>query len=210
MRATDFEDRYQTMLHLSVVAISFLTYLFDPDDIVWAFVRHQSQPRLLERVLFAVATLLIGAGAALRTWARVYSAPSMAGGRSVSRHSPYRHLRYPGQLGNLLFTTGLAFLAPLWGFVLLIVGEAILVFRLIQREKALHRLAPPLAATSEGSPSAAGSTTWGRALRLESGKWGLFATMIVFTVLLEDRVAEVLAIASVLLWFALNHGSFRA
>ena len=35
-------------------------------------------------------------------------------------------------------------------------------------------------------------------------KWGLFFTMIVFTVTLVDRVAEILAGATVVIWITLN------
>jgi len=45
---------------------------------------------------------------------------------------------------------------------------------------------------------------WKRAFRQESAKWGLFPTMLIFTVLLVDRVAEILALASLLLWLLLN------
>lgn len=44
MKATDFEYRHQTLFHLLVVAVSFLTYSIDRDDIVWALVRARLQP----------------------------------------------------------------------------------------------------------------------------------------------------------------------
>ncbi len=52
MRATDFEYRHQTLVHLLIVAISFLTYLIDRDDIVWALVRGQPHQKFLERLPF--------------------------------------------------------------------------------------------------------------------------------------------------------------
>jgi hypothetical protein len=67
MSATGFEVRHQTLLHLLIVSLAFLTYLFTPDDVVWAFVKHSTHTRLLERSLFAVATLLIGTGAGICT-----------------------------------------------------------------------------------------------------------------------------------------------
>jgi hypothetical protein len=41
-------------------------------------------------------------------------------------------------------------------------------------------------------------------------KWGLFLTMIVFTITLKDRIAEILAGVSVLLWIILNIHSEKA
>jgi hypothetical protein len=53
-------------------------------------------------------------------------------------------------------------------------------------------------------PTKGDAPNWKRAFRQESAKWGLFLTMIVFTVLLVDRIAEILALASLLLWLLLN------
>ena len=38
IRATDFEYRHQTLLHLFVVGVAFLAYAFQRDDIVWVLV----------------------------------------------------------------------------------------------------------------------------------------------------------------------------
>jgi hypothetical protein len=202
MKATDFEYRHRAALHLSLVTFAFLTYAIDPDDIVWALVRDHPNPRLLERLLFAVATLLIGAGAALRTWARAQGKypPS-----SSPLARPNHAIRYPEHVGNLLFSIGLASLAPLWGFMLLIAGESILVLRLIRFEQSAQTYPAAQVQTdaySRGSNN--DSPVWRNAFRRESGKWGLFLTMIVFTLLLRDRIAEILAGASFLLWLVLN------
>jgi protein-S-isoprenylcysteine O-methyltransferase Ste14 len=213
MKATDFEYRHQTLMHLLIVAVSFLTYLTDRDDVVWALVREQSHPRLLERLFFALATLLIGIATALRTWARAYPESSVPGnGPPVLRDGPYGYLRYPQELGNLLFAIGLGFLAPLSGFVVLVAGEAILVFRLIQREterKTYAEDAGPNVTQPLPHRSLLELPMWGKAFRQESAKWGLFLTMIVFTLLLRDQVAEVLAVASFLVWAVLNCGSLH-
>jgi protein-S-isoprenylcysteine O-methyltransferase Ste14 len=211
VRATDFEYRHQTLLHLLIVAISFLTYLFDRDDIVWALVRGQAHPRFLERLLFALATLFIGVSTVVRTWAGAYPWPPDPGfPPPFRRDGPYRYLRNPRQLANILFAIGLASLAPLWGFAFLIAGEAILALRLIEREKEANDaesvgLAAPIAAPPhvvQRSPPRL--PVWGKAFRQESAKWGLLLTMIVFTSLLKDRVAEVLVVASFMVWIVLN------
>lgn len=59
MKATDFEHRHQTFVHLAIVAAAFATYLFDRDDIVSRFVKDTSTPHLLERIAFFVATVLV-------------------------------------------------------------------------------------------------------------------------------------------------------
>ena len=49
--ATDFELRHETLLHLLLVLLAFLSYLLVLDDFVWAFVKDWSHPHLLERGL---------------------------------------------------------------------------------------------------------------------------------------------------------------
>jgi hypothetical protein len=39
MKATEFEYRHQTSIHLVIVTIVFLTYWIDRDDILWSFVQ---------------------------------------------------------------------------------------------------------------------------------------------------------------------------
>jgi hypothetical protein len=193
-KATQFEFRHQLLVHLCVVVAAWLTYLFDPVDIVWAFVGHRPNARALERLFFAFATVLIGAGAALRTWASAYDSSKRQNGSL--RHHP----NYARYAGSLLFTVGLASLVPLPGFIILVGGESILVLRLILLERS-----PDAAPVSGPAPVPSLSS----ALCLESAKWGIFVAMIAFTMLLVDRVADVLILASLGLWLALNYGSLR-
>jgi len=68
--ATKFEYRHPVLLRALIIGAAFLTYLFDRDDIVWRFVKGSPAHRELERALFFVATLFVGAGAGICTWAR--------------------------------------------------------------------------------------------------------------------------------------------
>jgi hypothetical protein len=203
MIATDFEYRHRAWLHLAVVSLAFLTYVVDRDDVVWALVKGHGEARLLERAAFTLATLLIGAATALRTWSQAQllseRSESVAGKKGV-----LLHLRYPLQVGSLLFAIGLGFLAPLPGFIFLVTAEAILAIRLIARQKAADR-----ASSSQPTlrPATSATAVWRNALRLESGKWGLFFTMIVFTLLLNDRLAELLGAISFVLAMVLNYKS---
>jgi len=142
MRATDFEVRHQTLLHMVMVGLAFLTYAIAPDDIVWLFVKDAPHYHLLERSLFAMATLLIGVAAAICTWTRAYPEPDFSGASApVACDGPYRYLRYPRYLGTLFYAVGLGSLAPLPGFIILVAGDALLVFRLIRRTDALKSAA---------------------------------------------------------------------
>jgi hypothetical protein len=178
MKATSFEYRHQTLTHQLVVLAAFLTYLIDPDDIVWRFVRDTSAPRLWERTLFIVATMLIASGAILTTRARALPATRVL---SWIR---------PCYLGEILYASGLGSLLPLPGFVILVAGESLRIFRLIRRENNQPPLQP--------------ACTWPRAFRKEAVKWGILLSMIAFAIALKDRVADVLVALSFLIGLLLN------
>jgi len=203
MKATAFEYRHQTLVHQFVVAAAFLTYFVDREDIVWRFVKDSSAPRGFERFFFIVATVFIVVGAAICTCARVYRRSESAIGMES-----YRHLHRSRYFGDLLYAIGLASLVPLWGFIILVAGETLRVFRLIQREDARTRnlLLPTLPTASPLIHPAAQEfhSGWGRAFRQETVKWGLFLTMVVFVITRKDRLAEVLAAASFLIGLLLN------
>ena len=178
MKASNFEYRHQTLTHQFIVLAAFLTYLIDPDDIVWRLVRDTSTPHLWERVLFILATILIAAGAALSTWARTVSVVPVA-------------LRFrPCYLGELVYAVGLGSLLPLPGFVILVAGESLRIFRLIRREQDQSHPPPVIG--------------WGRAFRKEAVKWAIFLSMIAFVITLKDRVADVLVALSFLIGLLLN------
>jgi hypothetical protein len=181
MKATNFEYRHQTLAHQLIVLLAFLTYLIDPDDIVWRFVRDTSSPRLWERALFILATTLIAAGAALSTWARAIPTT-----RPILPRSRIR----PCYLGELLYAIGLGSLLPLPGFVILVAGESLRIFRLIRRENGQSPHLP--------------ASTWGRAFRKEAIKWGILVSMIAFVITLKDRVADVLVASSFLVGLLIN------
>jgi hypothetical protein len=176
MKATDFEYRHQTLLHLLLVGLAVSTYFVTRDDIVWAAVRRHGNSAFLEQLVFGVGTLLLLGCAMVETWAEAHG-----------------RLRSPLLLSRLLFALVVGLLLPLPGTIVLLGGEGLLVFRLFQR----HRDSPRVSAQRTGPQ-------WGQAFRRAISKWGLTASMIVFTVTLRDGIAEIGAAVSVLLWLALN------
>jgi hypothetical protein len=178
MIATDLEYRYPLAFHLALVAAAFLTYLFDPVDVVWRFVGGSASPRLLERTAFGVATVVMLAGAALctRAW---------TSGAHRARH-----------LGSFLFIIGIATLAPLAGFILLVVGEGLRILRLEARER--------LEISRGNAPVPARLRLWPDAVIREAMKWLLVLTMVVFVATTSDRAAEYLAAGSVVLGTAIR------
>src|SRR5215472_5207047 len=173
MQVTDFEYRHPTLVHQLIVGAAFLTYLLQPDDIVWWFVKDRPSPHVPERILFMAATLLIGIGAAICTRARV-----LQGQRRRHYH-----------LGEFLYAIGLGSLAPLSGFVVLVLGEGIRILRLLKRDGVSPKFSP------------------GTAISEEAVKWCVLVSMIVFVIMLRDRVIEILLAVSFVVGLVLN---FRA
>jgi hypothetical protein len=199
MQATEFEYRHQALVHQFIVCSAFLTYFIDRDDIIWRFVKDSAAPHGLERSLFILATLFIAAGAGICTWTRAYRTST-----STSRDS----LRYPQSLGDLLYAIGLGALAPLSGFLVLVGGEAFRVFRLSRRaQDYAQNAAAPLSLSPTANER---RLQWKSAFRQEAVKWGILLTMIIFVMTLKDRVAEVLAIASLLVGLLFNAPIFSS
>ena len=63
VKATDFEYRHQTLLHMMVVGLSLLTYLRDRVDIVWGAIRNHPDSAWWEHLVF-------GIGAFITSWIR--------------------------------------------------------------------------------------------------------------------------------------------
>ncbi len=198
MRATSFELRFPTLTRLLLVGAAVCSYFLDRDDVVWRFIRDLPSRRPIEHACFFLAALLIGLGAVLCTHSRA----------SSRRHSAEH------RIGELLYAVGLASLLPLAGAVFLVLAESLRLLRLGSAEareavEASGRLPftdfacrrPALGPPQE---SAAGRPRWGAAVRLEADRWGLFLTMIAFSLTLIDRLADVLAVASILVWLLVN------
>lgn len=177
MQATDFECRHQTLLSQLILVAGLATYLFDPEDVVWRFIKDLPNRRELEHLIFFIASIFVGAGATLCTRARSmnWADDSLRAG--------------VGQwLGELAFAVGIGMLLPLAGFITLVAGQAIRILRLARRQDRVLR----------------GPVGWAEAMRREAAKWGLLVTMIIFSITLVDRHADALAGTSYLAWAVLN------
>ena len=205
MRASDFEARHPNLIRQLLIAAAFASYLLDPVDVAWRFIQYRPNSRFLEHACFLLAALLIGAGAVMSTRAHAFSrSPTLFAKELTNSRSSSRFNRYQQDLDDWFFALGLATLVPLAGSILLVVGESIRVIRLIRRSDspAQQQLLQPMNSAADAfTPS---KPHWGVAFRHEAARWGLVLTMIVFTVTLIDRLAEILAGLGVLIWILLN------
>jgi len=207
LRATKFERDHPLLMHMLIVGAAFATYLYDRDDVVWRFIKNLgADTRPVERGLFLAAALLIGSGAYIctRTRAAGRTSPTTPGRASRSQSNDSLHY-----LGQLFYAIGLASLLPLAGFIILSVGEAVRLLRLTlaSDQPSNHETAPVESSTESFPPNAsmpANRISFAYAARLEAVKWALFIAMIVYTITLRDRVADVMIVAGILCSMLVN------
>jgi protein-S-isoprenylcysteine O-methyltransferase Ste14 len=227
MRATEFEFRYRSLLNLLHFWLTFQVYVIDHVNVVqaavpWAISLTGLHARVVTRVLFALGALLVGLGAAIRTWGAAYIRSDVVHDTNLHveklvADGPYRRVRNPLYLGSFLWTIGLGFLASRLGFVILAGGAAIRILRLIGREEAkldeqqgekyreyCRRVRRLLPALTTRVPTGGIEPRWGQAFRGEAAIWCCLVAMIAFTVTLQARVAWIGLGAAVGVWFGLH------
>jgi protein-S-isoprenylcysteine O-methyltransferase Ste14 len=146
MRATDFEFRYRFFLIGACFWMPFFLYSFDKVNAgaalsQWIAHRTPLSSDTAVRLIFALGALLSITAAALRTWASAYLHSHIV--HDTALHSenlvadgPYRHVRNPLYLGNVLLALGMGFMANREGYFLMVFGNLLIVYRLILREEA--------------------------------------------------------------------------
>jgi protein-S-isoprenylcysteine O-methyltransferase Ste14 len=219
MVATDFEFRRRSLLNLLHFWVAFQLYSLDHVNVVWAFVPWNT-PRgaFFARIVFGIGALLLGIAAAIRTWAAAYLQSDVVHDAALHTErivadGPYRRVRNPLYIGTFLLTIGIGLLASRTGFVVLVLGAAIRILRLIGREETqieqqqgehfreycrrVPRLVP---SWRPRIPPAGLAPQWVQAFRGEAFMWGFFIALTAFAVTLRDRVAYVLTGLTLALW----------
>ncbi len=149
---------------------------------------------------FALGTLSVTLGALIRSWAESYLHSSIVHdaalhGEQLVADGPYRYVRNPLYLGNLLLAVGVGFLASRSGFLVISIGMWVLVYRLILREEAtllqsqgesyrrylaaVPRLLPSL---TPRVPASGAKANWLDGFTGELFMWGGGAAMAVLTI----------------------------
>jgi protein-S-isoprenylcysteine O-methyltransferase Ste14 len=214
MRATDFEFRNRFWLIGLIFAAGFLCYALDHANAAVALLRAISNAPLnldLSRTrhelqaIIGVATLLVAASAAIRTWATAYLNSDVVHDANVRTEGlvadgPYRHVRNPLYLSNVLMSFGMGMLASRLGLVVIIAGMLLFTYRLIGYEEAqllaaqderyaAYRTAVPRLWPSPRPRVAFGGTKprWGQAWLGEAFFWGFAAAIGAFAVTLDIR-----------------------
>lgn len=228
MKATDFEFRNRFWIFGLIFGVGFWLYALDRVNVVQYLVditvgANSPHADLLARSALAFATLLMLLTALLRTWATSYLRSDVMQdhdlrAETVVASGPYRHLRNPLYLGNILMAFGMGLLASRVGFVVIVVGNFIFCLRLIGLEESnlqteqgesyfefcrrVPRLWPSL---QPRLPDSGLKPQWRQAFVGELFMWGFFAGVAVFAITLNTKLFWVTVAASMVAYLASSY-----
>ena len=147
MKATLFEFRNRRWF---IITIFFLAFAFDGIDhqqsggaiAQWPALHcHEGSALAWTRGVFIFAAVMLVLSAALRNWGTSYLKTAVMQSRQVHTErllgdGPFRHVRNPLYLGNLLMAVGVGLVTSRIGFIFLLVAMTVFHYRLIFREEA--------------------------------------------------------------------------
>ena len=188
-------NRLSLIVRAALLIVGLSTYLISPDDVVWRFIKTAPNARVLEHAVFVIAAAILGFALLLKV--RLSAHPE-----NHSSHGPSSNM---AMLANLLQAIGIGSLLPLPGFLFLVVGE--LAASLLVDNKHLIAGQRP---ERNSSPSLSSLQTfrWSDALTTHFGLCLAFLSMAIFSVVLIDRVADVLFGATALVSLLANARTF--
>jgi len=218
-QASDFEFRNRFWFIAAIFAVTFALYQVDHTNVTIALtlrILRWAHPEAnvsaesanfdgTARLFFAGGTILLILAALIRSWATAYLKSGVVHDSEIHSEllvadGPYRHVRNPLYLGNILQALGIGLLASRLGFAFLTLANTIFMVRLILREEAgllesqgksyrryfdaVPRLWPSLTACIPGSGARA---NWKDGVMGEMFFWIFAAGMAVFTVTLQSN-----------------------
>src|SRR5664279_1090688 len=193
--ASNFEFKNRFWIIGAIFAVAFWSYSIDHQNAgvaltEWiARLRGSTATNADYRWIFAIASLFAVLAAAIRTWGTAYLNPEVMIAERVQTSrlvadGPYRYVRNPLYLGNILLALGFGLMASRIGFFILVLGMWLFCCRLILREEAgiaasqgqsyrsycaaVPRLLPAL---RPKLPSAGGLPNWGDGILGEAFMW---------------------------------------
>src|SRR5262245_48846468 len=217
VRASEAEFRYRFWIIFALFWLGFGSYTFDRQNLAANLV-HAFAPgldldshaavRALQAV-FGLAAFLGVIAAALRSWASSYLRSDVVHDTALRTEGlvadgPFRHVRNPLYLGNIILSLGMALLMSPLGALILVVGQTFFLLRLVGREEAEllasegDRFRAYCAAVPKLVPSLVPRVPAGSArphvvegLVGESFSWILALAMVVFALTLNSRIIPV-------------------
>ena len=146
IQATDFEFRNRWWFFSAIFATSFCIFVFDHVPVGvrlgdrLAAATQWSHPLALH-LIFGVSAIIMLVAGLVRTWGSAYLGREVVHDHAVRSEAlradgPYRHVRNPLYLGNVLMAFAFGLIAPTIGCALMMIGIPLFCYRLIGREEA--------------------------------------------------------------------------
>jgi hypothetical protein len=173
-------SRLRLIVRAALVLAGLATYLISPDDVVWHLIKAAPHSRVLEHAFFGLAAALLGLALLLKVKSGPH--PENPDSREYSRTT--------GTVARVLEAIGIGSLLPLPGFLLLVLGDLAASLLLGGRQSIAEdpRTERDAARAQSPLPGSQWRTTWATHI----GLCLAFLSMAVFSVVLVDRVADVL------------------
>jgi protein-S-isoprenylcysteine O-methyltransferase Ste14 len=235
--ASDAEFRNRFWIIGAAYGVGFFLYQFDHGNVAIALAHRilgagvnedSAQFDHAVRAIFFFGTMLVILAALVRSWATAYLSAKVV--HDADLHSerlladgPYRHLRNPLYLGNILMATGIGLLASRIGFVVIVLANILIVLRLIAREEAgllasrgesyfrYYKAVPALLPSLQARvPAGSGQPNWRDGFFGESFVWGFALGMAAFTITLNVAYYWVCMGAGFAVYFLQNYLRARA
>jgi len=146
IRASDFEFRNRVWIFALLFGLPFVLYRVDNVPIGSHLADRLAAAWPMEEIyalhiMFGVAALLMFAALFFRIWGSAYLTREVVHDHAVHSEvlhadGPYRHVRNPLYLGNVLMAWAMSFFLPVIGFPIVVIGVPLFCYRLIGREEA--------------------------------------------------------------------------
>ena len=144
-KAAPFEFHHRFWIFVGIFFLAFICYAFDRATCVIFLAEKlaHGDPRLIDtwvRILFLVSAALVFLGGAIRAWGTSYLRAEVMHDKRVRSErlvadGPFRYVRNPLYLGNVIAGAGIGMLASRTGFLVLVFALLIFCLRLISHEE---------------------------------------------------------------------------
>ena len=189
-------NRLSLIVRAALLLVGISTYLIFRDDVVWHFIKSSPHPRLLEHISFGIAAGILGFALLLKVKAGAHR-------DSLDRRGSSR---ITVVIASLLQAIGIGSLLPLPGFLLIVLGDVAVSLLLDDRHSTEEDLGVERDSRQDRRPLRI--FRWRNALATHIGLCFAFLSMVIFSVVLVDRVADVLFAMTSLASIAANSRSF--
>jgi protein-S-isoprenylcysteine O-methyltransferase Ste14 len=226
VKATQWEFRNRALLFGLIFALTFPLYVLDHRNSAielagWLGSRTGLDAQRLLHLVFAFAALLLIVAAGIRTWASAYLHARVVYAADVQTDSlvadgPYRFVRNPLYVANILMTIGIGSMMSRSGCMAAVALMSLFCYRLILREEAAlqanqgagyeryRKIVRRLWPSWVPQIAAAGhQANWGSGFKAELWYWGMTAAITAFAITLNMTLFWVMfGVSMALLWMS--------